>query len=34
MTITSPHNDKLKEIRKLNQRRRYRERSGRFVAEG
>ncbi|HXO07074.1 MAG TPA: RNA methyltransferase [Solirubrobacteraceae bacterium] len=34
MTITSPHNDKLKEIRKLNQRRRWRERSGRFVAEG
>ena len=34
MTITSPHNDKLKEIRKLTQRRRYRERSGRFVAEG
>jgi TrmH family RNA methyltransferase len=34
MPITSPHNDKLKEIRKLNQRRRWRERSGRFVAEG
>jgi len=34
MTITSPHNAKLKEIRKLNQRRRWRERSGRFVAEG
>ena len=34
MTITSPHNEKLKEIRKLNARRRDRERSGRFVAEG
>ena len=34
MTITSHHNAKLKEIRKLNQRRRWRERSGRFVAEG
>jgi TrmH family RNA methyltransferase len=34
MTITSPHNEKLKEIRKLTQRRRWRERSGRFVAEG
>jgi TrmH family RNA methyltransferase len=34
MTITSAHNDKLKEIRKLNQRRRWRERAGRFVAEG
>ena len=34
MTITSPHNEHLKEIRKLNQRRRERERSGRFVAEG
>ena len=34
MTITSPHNQKLKEIRKLRQRRRWRERSGRFVAEG
>ena len=34
MPITSPHNAKLKEIRKLNQRRRWRERSGRFVAEG
>jgi RNA methyltransferase, TrmH family len=33
MTINSPHNDKLKEVRKL-QRRRERERSGRFVAEG
>ncbi len=34
MTITSPHNEKLKEIRKLTQRRRERERTGRFVAEG
>jgi TrmH family RNA methyltransferase len=34
MTITSPHNDKLKQIRKLRQRRRWRERSERFVAEG
>jgi TrmH family RNA methyltransferase len=34
MTITSHHNAKLKEIRKLRQRRRWRERSGRFVAEG
>ncbi len=34
MTITSRHNSKLKEIRKLRQRRRWRERSGRFVAEG
>jgi RNA methyltransferase, TrmH family len=34
MAITSPHNEKLKEIRKLHQRRRWRERSGRFVAEG
>jgi RNA methyltransferase, TrmH family len=34
MTITSPHNEQLKSIRKLNQRRRERERSGRFVAEG
>lgn len=33
MTITSPHNDKLKEIRKL-ARRRARQQSGRFVAEG
>ena len=32
--ITSPHNQKLKEIRKLRQRRRWRERSGHFVAEG
>jgi RNA methyltransferase, TrmH family len=34
MTITSPHNEHLKAIRKLNQRRRERERAGRFVAEG
>jgi len=34
MTITSSHNRRLKEIRKLRQRRRWRERSGRFVAEG
>jgi RNA methyltransferase, TrmH family len=34
MAITSPHNEKLKAIRKLQQRRRWRERSGRFVAEG
>jgi TrmH family RNA methyltransferase len=34
MTITSHHNARLKEIRKLRQRRRWRERSGRFVAEG
>ena len=34
MAITSPHNAKLKEIRKLSQRRRWRERAGRFVAEG
>jgi TrmH family RNA methyltransferase len=34
MTITSQHNQKLKELRKLRQRRRWRERSGRFVAEG
>jgi TrmH family RNA methyltransferase len=34
MTITSHHNRKLKEIRKLRQRRRWRERSARFVAEG
>jgi RNA methyltransferase, TrmH family len=32
--ITSPHNAKLKEIRKLRQRRRWRERTGQFVAEG
>jgi TrmH family RNA methyltransferase len=34
MTITSSHNPKLKEIRKLRMRKRWRERSGRFVAEG
>ena len=34
MTITSHHNRKLKEIRKLRQRRRWRERSKRFVADG
>jgi TrmH family RNA methyltransferase len=34
MTITSQHNQRLREIRKLRQRRRWRERSGRFVAEG
>jgi RNA methyltransferase, TrmH family len=34
MTITSQQNQKLREIRKLRQRRRWRERSGRFVAEG
>lgn len=34
MTITSHHNEKLKEIRKLRSRRRWRERSARFVAEG
>jgi RNA methyltransferase, TrmH family len=34
MTITSHQNRELKEIRKLRQRRRWRERSGRFVAEG
>ena len=34
MTITSPHNERLKEIRKLNQRRRARQQAGRFVAEG
>jgi TrmH family RNA methyltransferase len=34
MTITSSHNQKLKEIRKLSTRRRERERAGRFVAEG
>ncbi len=34
MTITSNHNQKLKEIRKLRMRRRVRERAGRFVAEG
>jgi TrmH family RNA methyltransferase len=34
MTITSHQNQKLKEIRKLNQRRRARAQAGRFVAEG
>ena len=34
MTITSSDNQKLKEIRKLRMRKRWRERSGRFVAEG
>ncbi len=34
MTITSSHNQKLKEIRKLQMRRRERERARRFVAEG
>jgi RNA methyltransferase, TrmH family len=34
MTITGHHNRRLKEIRKLRMRRRWRERSGRFVAEG
>jgi TrmH family RNA methyltransferase len=34
MTITSHHNAQLKEIRKLTARKRDRERSGRFVAEG
>lgn len=34
MPITSPHNDKLKTVRKLRQRRRDRERLGMFVAEG
>jgi TrmH family RNA methyltransferase len=34
MTITSPHNEKLKEVRKLRQRRHHRERAQRFVAEG
>jgi RNA methyltransferase, TrmH family len=34
LMITSPHNQKLKEIRKLRQRRRWRERAGLFVAEG
>jgi len=32
-TISSPHNERLKEVRRL-QRRRARERTGRFVAEG
>jgi TrmH family RNA methyltransferase len=34
MTITGQHNRRLKEIRKLRMRRRWRERSGHFVAEG
>jgi RNA methyltransferase, TrmH family len=34
LIITSPHNEKLKEVRKLNGRRRERSRLGRFVAEG
>jgi TrmH family RNA methyltransferase len=34
MPITSPHNEKLKTVRKLRQRRRERERAGQFVAEG
>lgn len=34
MSITGQHNRKLKEIRKLRMRRRWRERSGQFVAEG
>jgi len=34
MPITSSHNDKLKTVRKLRQRRRERERLGQFVAEG
>src|SRR5438270_13603807 len=34
MTISSQHNHRLKEIRKLRMRRRVRERAGRFVAEG
>jgi TrmH family RNA methyltransferase len=34
MTITSQHNQRLKEIRKLRMRRREREKAGRFVAEG
>ena len=34
MTITSPHNEKLKALRKLRQRRRDRDRLGQFVAEG
>jgi TrmH family RNA methyltransferase len=34
MSITSTHNRKLKEIRKLRMRKRWRERSNRFVAEG
>jgi len=34
MTISSPHNDRLKDLRKLSARRREREAAGRFVAEG
>ena len=34
LTISSSHNQKLKEIRKLRMRRRAREQAGRFVAEG
>ncbi len=34
MTITSHQNQKLKEVRKLNQRRKARDSAGRFVAEG
>jgi RNA methyltransferase, TrmH family len=34
VTITSPHNEKLKEIRKLSRQRRQRSQSQRFVAEG
>ncbi len=34
MTITSHHNARLKDVRKLTQRRRARELTGRFVAEG
>ena len=34
MTITSSHNDRLKELRRLAGRRRAREQAGRFVAEG
>jgi TrmH family RNA methyltransferase len=34
MTVTSAQNRKLKEIRKLRMRKRWREHSGRFVAEG
>jgi TrmH family RNA methyltransferase len=34
MTITSPHNARLKEVRRLRQRRSRRERAGLFVAEG
>jgi TrmH family RNA methyltransferase len=34
MTITSTHNQRLREIRKLRMRRRERDRAGRFVAEG